>query len=84
MYVLNAEVDIVVHYSQHVTSHTLTIAARSTIKHLLTQVCKIIPGRVRQENVFIKHGNNEEEITNTQDYVILYSLDKPFHISKNE
>lgn len=67
------------HYLQKTITKVLNISASSTVKKLLTEVSKVLPGRIESKDLIIKHGNT----TPLRDQpVVFFSLEETFHISE--
>lgn len=69
--------DVKVKIHQYLGEMTLDIAAPSTVRNLLTEVSKKLPGKIASGDLIIKHGDKTPRI---DQYVVDFSLQEPFHI----
>jgi hypothetical protein len=77
---LHAEIEVKVHYRSKIRQEMLKITALSSVKQLLIQVAKILPGQVSSENMIISHDG--KIIDDMKIRVISLSLEDPFCVCK--
>ena len=71
--------NVVVHYLVKTDTMVLNILASGTVRDLLTEASKKLPGEIVSDDLVIEHGNTTPP---SDQKVVLLSLKEPFHISK--